>query len=821
MSRAAKTQDCGKEQFDAERMTRLMKEGRATGNAVHAVAFALAIAACGGVSAFAADEAAAHAVRVRPFAEGERVTFLGDSITHGGLYHANLQLFWDLRFPGSGTRLMNCGVSGGTAGGGVARWGRDVLPQNADRVFVMFGMNDVGHGEYETTRWTYDVLPRRKGLEAVSFQPEPKFDKDVAARRNARLDSFRKNMAQIADDVQSAGKRLVLMTPTPYDEYGDLYTPERRIGVNSQGLALFAEACRELVAERKAELLDLHAPLTEFVRIQRDFMFCRMTDRVHPTPVGHVIMTALILETMGVSPVVAQVEMDADGRVAKAVRAEVSEVAASPRGLSFRYAPSALPFPASDDYRKADAVYPVSEKMNMETLRVSGLPSGDYDLAADGAPLGTFSAGQLAEGVNLALLATPGAKLAMDAWKISRELASLQSRRRSIVLIEEVAAGQGAKLGDYDDICGRMDAFVQRLKKNGSSSAGYYAGKLDDYRRDKARSDELREQEDACRRRLAEAAARKSSCVLSLSRSAGDRVANVADGVICWGYILDRTPTACPFMIGRTDFSLERATSEFGAKRAMYMNSMFNREYVRSSFPYWPSECFENCIENRMSDAQLDKLRDVPEVWCAAMHGGKLESAIKIAEASLRHPNIVGVNFDDFCIPSAAEETLERFRAMKSAVRAVNPRLKFAVVSYAKDANGTNLDLSPYREEIDLVSRWKWVTDTNYWHHLRADIAELRRQVGPRAKIVQGLYFHDFSRSIEKGADPLPLDYLKLSVNTALDAVADGTLDGVILPQVAWYSAPSHRAQYEWLRARILSLEKSRASQDPASELRR
>ena len=54
---------------------------------------------------------------VKPFANGERVTFLGDSITHGGLYHANLQLFWDLRFPGSGTRLMNCGVSGGTAGG--------------------------------------------------------------------------------------------------------------------------------------------------------------------------------------------------------------------------------------------------------------------------------------------------------------------------------------------------------------------------------------------------------------------------------------------------------------------------------------------------------------------------------------------------------------------------------------------------------------------------------------------------------------------------------------------------------------------------------
>ena len=31
----------------------------------------------------------------------------------------------------------------------------------------------------------------------------------------------------------------------------------------------------------------------------------------------------------------------------------------------------------------------------------------------------------------------------------------------------------------------------------------------------------------------------------------------------------------------------------------------------------------------------------------------------------------------------------------------------------------------------------------------------------------------------------------------------DGTLDGVILPQVAWYSAPSHRKHYEWLREKV------------------
>ena len=762
-----------------------------------------AVSILAGALLAAGDKAAAPASRVTPFAAGERVTFLGDSITHGGLYHANLQLFWDLRFPGSGTRLMNCGVSGGTAGGGADRWEYDVLPQRADRVFVMFGMNDVGHGNYADVHLKYDVMPQRAGSEFVMFQPTKKVDEKTEAKRKASLDAYRKNMARIADEVQSAGKKLVLITPTPYDEYGEIYTPPRRMGCNSQGLAALSAACRELAAERKAELLELYTPLTEFIRRQRDYTFCRKGDRVHPTPDGHVIVAALMLEAMGVSPVVAKVEMNADGRVGETVCAKVSDVKTSPRSLSFRYAPATLPFPASDDYRKADAVFPVSEKMNMEVLKVAGLPSGEYDLVADGESIGAFSAGQFAEGVNLALLPTPEAKLAMEAWKISRELVEVQSRQRTLVLVENKAARQGANAGDFADVCAKMEAFVQKLKKDGKSTAGYYSGQLESYRRDKPQAEQMRAKENDCRRRLVESAAKKASYVMEIRPAANPKNRASGDKIAVWGYVLDKTPTACPFMHGKTEFSLERAAHEFGAGTAMYMNSLFNRDYVLKCFTYWDHECFENCIDNRLTDVQLDKLRDVPEMWCATTHGKKLESAVQIAMMSLKHPNIVGVNFDDFGLASAEEETVHKVRAIMTAMHAINPKLKLSVVSYAKDSNGTSIDLTPFRGQIDHVSRWKWVTDTNYWHHIRADIADLRRQVGPKAKIVQGLYFHDFSASIEKGMDPLPLDYLKLSVSTALDAVADGTLDGVILPQVAWYSAPSHREHYEWLRGKV------------------
>ena len=285
------------------------------------------------------------------------------------------------------------------------------------------------------------------------------------------------------------------------------------------------------------------------------------------------------------------------------------------------------------------------------------------------------------------------------------------------------------------------------------------------------------------------------------------RKERIADKIAVWGYVLDKTPTACPFVIGRTEFSLERAAAEFGVKKAMYMNSCFDRDYIVKSFPDWDRECFENCIDNRLTGVQLGKLKGMDEVWCATTHGNKRESAIAIARMSLKHPNIVGVNFDDFNVSNPATGlSVEALRSLKAAMRAINPRMKVSVVSYVRDSNGTDFDLTPYRGEIDHVTRWKWVTETNYWSNIRKDIAELRRQVGPGVTILQGLYFHDFATGM-KCRDPLPLDYFKLSVTSALEAVADGVLDGLVLPQVAWYSVPSHRRHYEWLRETIRELD--------------
>jgi hypothetical protein len=56
----------------------------------------------------------------------------------------------------------------------------------------------------------------------------------------------------------------------------------------------------------------------------------------------------------------------------------------------------------------------VTEALNQEPLKVSGLKEGNYTLQIDGKPVGTFSAADLAQGINLAILDTPMAQQAAE-----------------------------------------------------------------------------------------------------------------------------------------------------------------------------------------------------------------------------------------------------------------------------------------------------------------------------------------------------------------------------------------------------------------------
>ena len=369
------------------------------------------------------------------FADGERVVFVGDSITHGGGFVADLQLFQSLRHPGSGAKILNAGISGGTVSQALGRFDNDIMRLNPDRVFVMFGMNDVRRGNWN------DLVPN---------------EKDAAARRDA-LDAYAANQRKLADRFAAAGVKTVLVTPSPFDQY--TVREKANSAACNDGLARCADIVRALAAERHLGCVDFHAPLTAIQKANLETVFC--PDRVHPQALGHLLMASLVLEEICEPPTVAQVSVDARtgevwARANKRKKPEtrnavVNAVRKLPNGVAFTYAPKALPLPKTPTYLEADKYRPLTERFNRELFFVEGLPEGAYALAFDGHDVGTFSAAELEKGVNVALLDTPNQRQARAAAETAEALRQLVGRRRreqlvvNMLVAAKVDPADGAK----------------------------------------------------------------------------------------------------------------------------------------------------------------------------------------------------------------------------------------------------------------------------------------------------------------------------------------------------------------------------------------
>ena len=89
------------------------------------------------------------AEQVPRFEDGERICFVGDSITHGGAYHSYVYLYYLTRFPEREIRVWNRGISGNQASHVLRRFDEDIASVKPSVSTVMLGMNDVGRSLYE------------------------------------------------------------------------------------------------------------------------------------------------------------------------------------------------------------------------------------------------------------------------------------------------------------------------------------------------------------------------------------------------------------------------------------------------------------------------------------------------------------------------------------------------------------------------------------------------------------------------------------------------------------------------------------------------
>lgn len=407
------------------------------------------------------------------FEEGCTVAFHGDSITHNGWYPYYLQMFYATRFPGRRVTMLNAGISA-TCVGDTRRLEEDVLARKPDQVYIMFGMNDVGRGNYKSAT----VGPK------------------TAKARQKSLDTFVAGLTRTLDALKAAGVAPVLVTPSPYDQYSKTLKCENMAACND-GLGNCAKLLQRLASERGCPLVDLHTPMTSM--LERNPELKLAYDRIHPNKTGHMLIAYYMLRAQQAPGLVAKVHLDYAGRrVVAAERCELHDVKFSDDGVSYEYQAESLPFPVSEEYLASAKLVPWDE-LNQELIQLGTLPPGSYRLLVEGREVGRFTAAQLAAGVNIATLDTPQQREARRLRDLVLKMAQAERPSRCAAQVDYSLLPAGMPSSDTMAVDRALDQFLDKV---GEKHRSHFAYVVQVYRGHRAKRDELARELDALREEL-------------------------------------------------------------------------------------------------------------------------------------------------------------------------------------------------------------------------------------------------------------------------------------------------------------------------------
>ena len=206
--------------------------------------------------------------------------------------------------------------------------------------------------------------------------------------------------------------RITLLGPSPFD---DVTRPPRFEGGYNGVMQHYAELDRTLAQKYGGTFIDLNAPVVSVLEKaqQLDPMVAKLLlpDRVHPDPLAHWVMAEALLKGWHAPALVASVTID--GRAATVTEAQntaIDQLRAENGTLHWTETDRGLPMPILQDNATSALLLQltdIQEQLNQEPLRVTGLEAASYKLQVDDSVIGTFSAADLAKGVNLADFQTP------------------------------------------------------------------------------------------------------------------------------------------------------------------------------------------------------------------------------------------------------------------------------------------------------------------------------------------------------------------------------------------------------------------------------
>lgn len=400
-----------------------------------------------------------HSQETFPLKDGDTWAMVGDSITAQHLHSDYFEAYCFARFPKLNFKFRNAGVGGDIIPKVLARFDWDVAPWKPTIISVELGVNDSGFyapDVYLTNMCTLIDKIRSVGARPVLFTSSAVNDGMTTALRpgyafqwNRKLEPYATALRGFATEQkvpfadQFHALVDVLASNKPIENVHRLAEDAHKELNNNKDLPGREHLIQWLAAWEKSDLQGRGANLGG--------------DPVHIGPAGQLAMCAALLQGLKAPGMVSKATLDNTGKVGELIQCQITNIVADKKGgLSFDRLDECLPMPIPDGARGALIVYPPIAELSQWILTVTGLKTGRYQVAIDGADVAGVTADELSKGWNMGTLAK-GA-VADQCRKILQSVAT----KENYVNLWRVQAKAQAQKPD-DSVRAKMDELNKQV----------------------------------------------------------------------------------------------------------------------------------------------------------------------------------------------------------------------------------------------------------------------------------------------------------------------------------------------------------------------
>jgi lysophospholipase L1-like esterase len=387
---------------------------------------------------------------------GDRVVFLGDSITEQRLYTTYIEAYTVTRFPKERFNFWNSGWGGDTA------WLRQRSHADEKALFAAQGDEQQKMVEKAVDGCLKrDVLSLKPTVVTVNFGMN---DHNYEPFREDIFRAYVRSQTEIVKVLATSGVRVVLLTPQPIEERRADPDKDPR----NESLRKFADGLKGVADKQGAFFVNQFDPYMAIMMREhaaKADICIGGGDAVHPSPVGHTLMAWIILKELKAPALVSSAELDVSGgqggKVVSATQCAVSNVKYDNTALSFDRADETLPMPVDERAMDALKLGPVLSDLNRYELKVAGLSADRYDVSIDGELAATVTKEELAKGWNLAAAAGPITKQAREVLALIFKKNEIGGKLWSVQLRPHLAAQKPGLEKEIADLEARITAACQ------------------------------------------------------------------------------------------------------------------------------------------------------------------------------------------------------------------------------------------------------------------------------------------------------------------------------------------------------------------------